>query len=221
MIVAAIVQARLKSSRLPGKTMLQLKSGKTAVCETLERCGDIVGVTHVVAAVPDTLECDFMVEHISRSVEMRLLPQHRFSIIRGPELDVLARYAIAAQMVHADIICRITSDCPLIRPEICSTVIRKLIDDKLDYCSNCWPRTYPHGYDCEAFTRRVLDEAYEKSTHPMCREHVTPYFNGSFPEDQMENVLRGNVEQDINESEVRLTLDTVDDYIRISNHMVA
>jgi spore coat polysaccharide biosynthesis protein SpsF (cytidylyltransferase family) len=139
--------------------------------------------------------------------------------IRGPEDDVLKRYAIAAKAVGATQIMRITADCPCLDSIVAEQVLDLHLSGGYDYTANCWPRTYPQGYDCEVFSRELLFEADEKATHHICREHVTPYFNGSYEYEQMSNVKRGNLAQEVDESDIGLTLDTVDDYIRICDFL--
>jgi len=94
---------------------------------------------------------------------------------RGSAEDVLARYAGAARLVEADVILRVTGDCPLIDPEICDRVIRLREATNADYVSNNMPRLYPHGLDCEVFTREAFERSDREATAPYDREHVTPW----------------------------------------------
>jgi spore coat polysaccharide biosynthesis protein SpsF (cytidylyltransferase family) len=190
-----------------------LPTGRTVLREVMYRCRQIVGVDKFVVAVPYPGDCDFLIRHVQSS-------GLGFSVAVGPEDDVLTRYAMAAQMVDADHVMRITADCPCLNPMVCARVLKLHLDGGFDYTANCWPRTYPQGYDCEVFTRRVLDAANRKSTHRICREHVTPYFNGSFPDERMSNIRCGNLSQDVDESHIRLTLDTVSDYDTICHHLM-
>lgn len=213
--IACIVQARLNSSRLPGKTMLMLPTGRTVIQEVMHRASKIKGVDNFAVAIPRG--CEPLHNHI---VSNSVVNGVAWSVIVGPEDDVLRRYHIAAWISNADHIMRITADCPCIDHTVCTQVLSMHIDGGYAYTSNVWPRTFPVGYDCEVFTWRVLDEANEKAASPVCREHVTPYFNGSFPEEQASNIRRGNVSQDVDESGIRLTLDTISDYVAISHHLM-
>jgi spore coat polysaccharide biosynthesis protein SpsF len=96
---------------------------------------------------------------------------------RGSENDVLARYHGAAVTHQADTIVRITSDCPLIDPQVIDQVIQYYLDTypKYDYVSNCLERSYPHGMDTEVFSFTVLDQAFHGAIAQPDREHVTPF----------------------------------------------
>jgi spore coat polysaccharide biosynthesis protein SpsF (cytidylyltransferase family) len=94
-------------------------------------------------------------------------------VTRGPEDDVLTRYVLAAREHGADVIVRITADCPLTDPAVVDTVIRARNDHGADYASNVEPPTYPEGYDCEVFTRACLVRIDQEATLAYEREHVT------------------------------------------------
>jgi spore coat polysaccharide biosynthesis protein SpsF (cytidylyltransferase family) len=100
---------------------------------------------------------------------------HGAVIFRGAEQDVLARYLGAARAVDADIVLRVTSDCPLIDPAVCGAVLKLRQRMAADYASNNQPPSWPHGLDCEAMTRAALEEAARVATDPYDREHVTPW----------------------------------------------
>jgi spore coat polysaccharide biosynthesis protein SpsF len=242
-VVAAIVQARLGSSRLPAKVLLPLPQGTmtlggrewapaaTVLEEVVNRCMAICGVDVVAAAIPDTPENDILAEILKRGQEDR--QEHDgdpdFKIVRGPEHDVLARYAKAAEAVKADIIMRITADCPLIDPEVCGQVlatVNRFDGDKLVFATNNEPRTFPHGFDCEVFTRALLDAAVAntKAGHMIDdrgnrhaenpdREHVTPWMRGNAAD---KHFIFAEGE---NRSHLRWTLDTLSDYVTIWNEM--
>jgi spore coat polysaccharide biosynthesis protein SpsF len=94
----------------------------------------------------------------------------------GSENDVLDRYYHAAQARGADVIVRITSDCPLIDGTLVDETIQVFRSGNADYANNVAPRTYPRGLDCEVFTAAALERAWRESSAPYEREHVTPYF---------------------------------------------
>ena len=96
---------------------------------------------------------------------------------RGSEQDVLSRYYEAAKTFNADIVVRLTSDCPLVDPSIVERVLRYYFDhsSEYDYVSNCLIRTYPRGMDSEVFPFGILEDAYAEATEPADREHVTPF----------------------------------------------
>lgn len=176
MTVAAIVQARLGSSRLPAKVLLPLPTGRTVLEEVICRCKMIKGVNVVVVAIPDTAENDIIEAFATRGLLNHENVENfsKFHVVRGPEHDVLSRYVKAAASVDADIVMRITADCPLIDVATCEALLdlfhyyddtpfafRLDAADKVDYASNCWPaRHFPHGWDCEVFTREILMRAH-------------------------------------------------------------
>ena len=205
MTTAAIIQARVGSSRLPCKVLLPLPTRRIVIEEVLYRANQIRGVDRVICAIPTSPENDKLAE----------LAGVRCIVVRGPEHDVLQRYVQAAATVDADVIMRITADCPLIEPEVCEQVLAARAEANADYASNIEPRTFAQGLDCEVFTRAALEVAHENSTSKYDREHCTPYMR------KAPGVMRVNVFADVNESERRLTLDTKEDYDVIWNEMKA
>jgi spore coat polysaccharide biosynthesis protein SpsF len=187
------------SKRLPGKVLLPL-NGHTVIGEVLERCRRIPGVDFVVCAVPDTTENDQLADYVFYHGTQWQMGCHE--VYRGDEHDVLHRYYETAKATKADIIVRVTGDCPLISPELCGEVLARLKSDEADYASNIEPRTFPQGYDCEAFTYQTLLEANEQDSE---REHVTTWMRAA------PGVKRVNVRSPW-PLEGRLTLDTEDDY---------
>lgn len=153
------------SSRLPGKVMQSL-GGKTVLDHVLSRCAQIKSCDVVVCAVPDNSDSEPL-ENVARNCGAQ--------VHRGSESDVLGRYHDAALSVAADVVMRVTSDCPLIDPDVCSQVLALRRDEGADYCSNNMPRSFPHGLDCEAFTMVALAEANRSGRKSYDREHVTPW----------------------------------------------
>ena len=169
LLTAVVVQARVGSTRLPGKVLRDL-GGRPVLARVLARCKRIPGVDTVVCAVPDEPD-SVALEDIAR-VE-------GCASVRGSERDVLDRHLTAARAASADIVMRVTSDCPLIDPEICGNVLALRAAQRADYACNNMPRTYPHGLDCEAFTMRALERAAAEAVNPDDREHVTPWLRRS------------------------------------------
>lgn len=154
----------MSSTRLPGKVLKQLV-GKTVLAHVLERCARTPGLNEVVVAVPHGSVDDPVAE------EAQALG---FPIWRGSHLDVLDRYYETAVAYKADIIQRITSDCPLTDPEINGRVL-SLCDDSTDYASNTWHFEWPHGLDVEVFPFSWLEKAWREAYLPEHREHVCPF----------------------------------------------
>ncbi len=184
-----IVQARTNSSRLPNKVLLPL-NGHTVIGEVLTRCQQIP-VDQVVCTVPT--DDDRLAREAFKYCD----------VMRGPENDVLLRYLLAATECEADVIMRITADCPLLSPGVCGAVLEKFFADKADYASNVHPRTFPQGYDCEVFSYDLLRRADEGASERQ-REHVTTWMLGA-------SAKRVNLTAPWSMNG-RLTLDTLDDY---------
>ena len=165
MTLAVIVQARMGSSRCPGKIMLDL-GGAPFLKRCLDRCAKIPGADTVVVAVPDLVQDDPVAEAAE---------SWGYKVVRGPEKDVLARYAKAAASVWATAVMRVTSDCPMIDPDVCGETIRFWKDCGADYGCNNMPPGFPHGLDCEVFHTNHLYAAEKFATKPYEREHVTPW----------------------------------------------
>lgn len=162
---ACIVQARIGSTRLPGKVLEML--GEAPVLEhVLRRCQAIAGVDAVVCATVAGKDGD-AVASLAENLDV--------AVYRGSEHDVLARYHGAAHSVGATVVLRVTSDCPLIDPEVCAEVLKLRAEAKADYAANNMPPSWPHGLDCEAFTIAALDEAAATATAAEDHEHVTPW----------------------------------------------
>lgn len=190
MKTVCVVQARLNSTRLPAKVLLPL-NGRTVISEVIERCYQIPGVDQVVCSIP-TKDHE-LADHVAKFC----------AIASGPEHDVLHRYYRAAYIHDADIIMRVTGDCPLISPDLCGAVLARLKSKGADYASNVHPRTFPHGMDCEVFTWDTLERA-ELEAREDEREHVTTWMLRA-------DIKRANLESPW-KIEGRLTLDTETDY---------
>ena len=204
MTAAVIIQARMNSKRFPGKVLADL-CGKPVLWHVLTRCLMIEGADMVVLAVPDEKESEPLAD-LAKSLGV--------SVFRGPEPDVLKRYLGAARLFDADIIMRITADCPLIDPVICGEVLAAVKRPHIDYASNLLPRTFERGLDCEAFTRRVLEQAAHMAMSPYDREHVTPWMQ------RAKGIMKVNIESGSPERErINLCVDYPGDLKRIAKLM--
>jgi len=196
MRVVGIIQARMGSTRLPGKVLKDL-GGETVLARVVNRVRRAALVDEVVVAT-SILPADDAI-----AVECEAL---KVACFRGDELDVLDRYYRAAQEFAADVIVRITSDCPLIDPELIDATIRSRLDQKADYASNALARSYPRGLDVEAFTAEALARAWSAAKEEYQRIHVTPYLYGH-PESFKVISTAGEIDH----SQYRWTLDTPED----------
>ena len=165
MTAIAIIQARLSSTRLPGKVLLPLK-GRPVLDWVANAARAIPGIDKVVVAT----STDAGDDAIARWAEGYGMACHR-----GPLDDVLERFAQAARAENADIVMRLTADCPLLDPQVCGEVLALLKRGGTAYASNATPPSWPDGLDCEAFTRQALDAAAAEATRPSDREHVTVF----------------------------------------------
>ena len=198
MVSAIIIQARMSSTRLPGKVMMDL-GGASLLSRVIERCFAIPGADIVCCAIADGEEND-IVEHEAK--------QCGAVTFRGSLQDVLARYYLAAQKLDANVIMRITSDCPLIDPEICGEVLKLVTSKKAEYASNSMPAYWPHGLDCEAFKLNVLERTYHEAIDKFDREHVTTYMRQKM-DIKKENYPPPN---ELDMSNNRWTVDTMLDF---------
>jgi spore coat polysaccharide biosynthesis protein SpsF len=168
--VGIVVQARMGSTRLPGKIMMPL-SGVPVLAQVIRRLRDCRELWRVIVATTDK-EQDAPVADLARSVGA--------DFYRGSEEDVLKRYYETANAYQLDVVVRITSDCPLIDPQIIDEMILRFKREnsgggRCDYLSNTLKRTYPRGLDVEVFSFQALKQAYEQAQEPHQREHVTPF----------------------------------------------
>ena len=166
-MIVAIIQARMNSSRLPGKIMLKV-CGKPLLAHLVDRIKNSKTLDKIVIATSMEKQDDVIVDFCKKNNIM---------CIRGSETDLLSRYKIAADKTQADIIVRLTSDTPLLEYTIVDKVVNSYIENEHDFVSNCYPlpRTYPDGMNVEVFSREILDEMHFCAKKPSEREHVTFY----------------------------------------------
>lgn len=167
MKVVAIVQARMTSTRLPGKVLREVL-GRPLLGYQLERLRRCRSVDEVVVATTANRTDDPVVAFAEAE-------GHR--VWRGSEEDVLSRMYEAACLASADVVVRLTADCPLIDPGVVDRVVGKLIDGwpEVDYVSNAVPRSFPAGLDVEAMRMEALAAAHAEALARQEREHVTPF----------------------------------------------
>lgn len=165
--VVVIIQARMASTRLPGKSLAQVL-GRPLLYYVTERLKHLTHPVKVVVATSEE-ESDDPIEAWCRD--------HHILCFRGSHEDVLDRYVKAARRFSADVIVRITGDCPLIDPNVVDQAIGQFLEHypDYDYLSNTVQRTFPRGLDVEVFKRSALEKAHEEAFHTEEREHVTPY----------------------------------------------
>ena len=194
-----IVQARMTSTRLPGKVLKRVLD-KPLLEYQIERLRRVNLADEIVIATTTNDTEQPIVELCDRQA----LPY-----FRGSEEDVLARYYGAAKEHQADVVVRVTSDCPLIDPQVIDKVIYFYINHqpKYDYVSNCLERSYPCGMDTEVFSLSALQQAFLEATAQPDREHVTPFIYRN-----PERYHLAQVAYLENQSSHRWTVDTVEDF---------
>jgi spore coat polysaccharide biosynthesis protein SpsF len=165
--VVTVIQARMGSTRLPGKVLLPLGSS-TVLEQMLARLAHAqCAGTLLVATTTDPEDDD--IELVCRRAGVRHY--------RGSPLDLLDRHYRVARALQAGVVVKIPSDCPLIDPEVVDRVIRAFLnhDGACDYASNLHPPTYPDGNDVEVMSVAALEAAWERATRDFEREHTTPF----------------------------------------------
>jgi spore coat polysaccharide biosynthesis protein SpsF len=198
MRTVAVVQARLGSTRLPGKVLLPL-AGQPLLSRVMRRAARARSVDAVVVATTTLPSDDRIVE---------LAEREGWPVVRGSETDLLERYVQAARSHRADRVVRITSDCPLIDPGLIDDVAGALDREAGDYASNTLePRTYPRGLDVEVVTRDALEAADRDDHDPASREHATPFIRRDPKRFRLVRVAGSR-----DESAHRWTVDTPEDY---------
>lgn len=204
MNIVCIIQARTGSTRLPNKIFLELK-GKPVLARDIERLKGSKLISKIVIASPDKKEDDVIEKFVNNN-----FPD--VGVFRGSEDDVLDRYFQAAKKFGAEAVIRITSDCPLIDPEVVDKVISKFVESKADYVSNVLgKRTFPRGMDTEIFSFAALERIWNECADPADREHVTLHLRK-----HPEQYTAVNCEGEKDYSGYRLTLDEPKDFELIS-----
>ena len=169
MRTVAIVQARMNSSRLPGKVLKDI-AGEPMLVWAVERVRLAESVDEVMVATT-TDPSDDEIEHLCN--------ERGYIVYRGSVFDVLDRYYQAALQTHADVVVRVTADCPLIDPQVVDQVVTTLQCEGADFAANRlpppWHRTFPIGLDTEVASFSALKRAWEEAQESFEREHVMPY----------------------------------------------
>lgn len=200
MSTVAIIQARMASSRLPGKVLKDI-AGKPALAWVVERAARAERIDQVVVATTSD-PGDDPIETLCR--------ERGYDCFRGSQFDVLDRYYQAACQFSADVVVRLTADCPLIDPGLMDLTIAEFQRSGVDFAANRlpppWKRTYPIGLDVEVCSLPALERAWREASQPYQREHVMPYL---YDQPGRFRTLLVNTEPDY--GSLRWTLDTPQD----------
>ncbi len=196
-MIGCIIQARMGSSRLPGKVLMKSGNGMPLLYHVINQLRHCSKVKNLVIATTTNQEDD--------EIE-KFADNNSVNVFRGSEKDVLDRYFQCAKKYSFSTIVRITSDCPLIDPQIVDKVIERFFSGNYDYATNTLIRTFPIGTDAEVFSFSALETAWKNAQLPSEREHVTPHLRNKG------NFKTINVENDTNISNLRLTVDRIEDF---------
>jgi spore coat polysaccharide biosynthesis protein SpsF len=204
MQIEIYVQARMGSSRLPGK-VLRTVLGKPLLGYLIERLREVKEANALAILTTTSPEDDCIVAFCE---------QERVPCYRGSEEDVLGRYYQTLIQRHPNAIVRITGDCPLIDPDVVDQLIRlyKKHHPNYDYMSNTLELTYPRGLDAEIFSSNTLIKAFEEAKDPAEREHVTLYIYRHPEQFRLKNLASDTIL-----SQYRWTVDTAEDFALIKN----
>lgn len=190
-------QARMSSSRLPGKVVERI-GNDTILGLHLKRLKRAKKLDEIVVAIADEDGADKI---------KTICEENGVGYVLGSVSDVLSRFYLATEGKKADAVVRVTSDCPLIDPACVDALIESFKDSGMEYSSNCIPPTLPDGMDAEIFTFKALTKAYAESTEKFDREHVTPFIRRLAQEEG----LMGKWMSPTDYSQYRLTVDNIED----------
>lgn len=195
--IVAVIQARVGSTRLPAKVLLDLE-GKTVLEHVIERVKKSRFAEEVVVATT-ILKEDLKIVNLCSSAGIR--------VFCGSADDVLDRYFQVARLLQAQNVIRITADCPLLDPNVIDKVVRLHLSKKADYTSNTLKETFPDGQDVEVFTYLALQKAWQRARLSSEREHVTAYIKNH---PNLFRLVKLDCSEDF--SQKRWTLDEKQDY---------
>ena len=202
-MIGCIIQARMGSTRLPGKVMELLDDENPSLYYTINQLKNSLNVDKIIVATTKLNEDD-VIEKISKN--------NRINYFRGSSENVLERFYKCAKKFQLETIVRITADCPLIDPKVVDSIIQIFNSGKYDYVHNMEPRTFPDGLETEVFSFKILEKAYKNAKLPSEKEHVTPYFRNNKNKFRIKNIISKK-----NMSSHRWTLDYQEDLDLIRN----
>jgi spore coat polysaccharide biosynthesis protein SpsF (cytidylyltransferase family) len=196
-MIGCIIQARTGSTRLPGKIMQKIDSVDVVLNYVINQVKFSKKIEKIIVATTDLTEDNKICENLSLQ---------KIEFFRGSSEDVLDRYYQCAKKFSIDNIVRITSDNPLIDPNIIDLVINEYKNNKCDYASNTLHRTFPYGTEVEVFSFKSLEKAWKNAKKPSEREHVTPFIYN--PENEF-ILINTKHQEDL--SYLRYTIDKIED----------
>ncbi len=202
MKIVATIEARMNSSRLPGKVLLKAKD-KSMLEILIERLEQVKNIDSIIVATTINPK-DNEIANLCNKIGQKFF--------RGSEDDVMGRVIGAAKSLNADLIVEITADCPIIDPNIIEQIINIYKANSVDYVGNAKVRSYPDGMDTQVFSLKILESSYQMTSNKEDREHVTLHIRNNPNIFSQINVVAS---PEIYYPELGLTLDEWDDYILI------
>jgi len=178
MSIDCIIQARMGSTRLPGKVMMNIDKN-IVLSYVIDQLGNSKKLDKIIIATTNLKEDDIIVNFLNKK---------KIKVFRGDSKNVLDRYYQCAKKFSCKNIVRITADNPLIDPIIVDEVIDKFFSNSYDYVSNTHPRTFPYGTEVEVFSFQSLEKVWKNANKPSEKEHVTPYFYNNKNKFKISNV---------------------------------
>ena len=202
-MIGCIIQARMGSTRLPGKVMKMIDEENPVLYYVLKQLQSSTLLEKMVVATT-ILDEDDVIENYVKNMGI--------DVFRGNRNDVLDRYFECAKKFDIDVIIRITADNPLIDPTMVDGMIKKFMSNTYDYLTNAHVRTFPYGTEVEIFSFKALEKAWENATKSSEREHVTQFFYNNF-----QLFKNHNVENSKNISNLRWTIDRQNDFLLVKS----
>jgi len=202
MKIGVVIQARISSTRLPGKILLNLPYGSkmTVLQQVIRRVKRAKKINRIIIATTTKKVDDVIV---------KIAQKEGVDCFRGSESNVLERYYLAARKYKLDTIVRVTSDCPCIDPTILDKLITTHQNTKADFTSNCLTKTFPHGVDAEVFKFATLETAYKNASLDFEKEHVSEYIPNN---PKRFRIVEYKASKKYYAPDIRITLDTKEDY---------
>lgn len=203
MTTGCIIQARMGSTRLPGKVLMKLDKQNTVLDYVIQQLKHCKNIEKIIIATTSLKEDD-VIETFAKN--------NNILYFRGNSLDVLDRYYQCAKLHNLTIIIRITADNPLIDPNIVEKVLAEFKSHSYDYISNAVVRSFPYGIETEVFSFDALEKAWNNAKNDNEREHVTPYFYNNPKKFKVCNIKNHH---DL--SSLRWTVDQIEDFTLVKN----
>lgn len=202
-VIAGIIEARMSSTRLPGKHLLESNS-RPMIGHLINRLKEVKELDKIIIATTINPSDDALAE---------LAEAYRVECFRGDEFDVMGRVLCAATLFEADVVCEITGDCPLIDPSLVKECIYLYLESKVDYVNYGMKGGLPDGMGSQVFSTSALMKSYHMTNKIIDREHVTKHIQENQSIFSQKYITAKN---SLSRQDIRLTLDYQEDFILIN-----